>query len=91
MVVDAGAGHDADRGVRGRADIHLSLAPIEEYHLTLKSGCRIEDLRLEKWDSLAKAIVMSTSVAARIVALRDRAAQELDAPATVLLRADLVA
>ena len=27
--------------------------PIEEYHLTLKSGCRIEDLRLEKWESLA--------------------------------------
>jgi len=62
--------------------------PIEAYHLTLKSGCRIEALRLEKWDSLAKAIVMDTSVAARIVALRDRAEQEPDAPATVLLSAD---
>src|SRR3989454_11530000 len=59
--------------------------PIEEYHLTLKSGCRIEALRLEKWDSLEKAIVMYTSVAARIVAVRDRAEQEPDAPATVLL------
>jgi len=59
--------------------------PIEEYHLTLKSGCRIEALRLEKWDSLAKAVVMYTSVAARIVALRDQAQQEPDAPATVLL------
>src|SRR2546422_4121772 len=29
--------------------------PIEEYHLTLKSGCRIEALRLESWDSLEKA------------------------------------
>jgi len=37
--------------------------PIEEYHLTLKSGCRIEALRLEKWDSLEKAVVMYTSVA----------------------------
>src|SRR5467141_748094 len=62
--------------------------PIEEYHLTLKSGCRIEALRLEKWDSLEKAIVMYTSVAARIVALRDRAQQGPDAPATVLLSAD---
>jgi len=62
--------------------------PIEEYHLTLKSGCRLEALRLESWDSLAKAIVMYTSVAARIVALRDRAQQEPDAPATVLLRED---
>ena len=25
--------------------------PIEAYHLTLKSGCRIEALRLESWDS----------------------------------------
>jgi hypothetical protein len=56
--------------------------------LTLKSGGRIEALRLEKWDSLEKAVVMDTSVAARIVALRDRAEQEPDAPATVLLSAD---
>src|SRR5216683_2720057 len=62
--------------------------PIEAYHLTLKSGCRIEALRLAKWESLAKAVVMYTSVAARIVALRDRAAQEPDAPATVLLSED---
>jgi hypothetical protein len=62
--------------------------PIEEYHLTLKSGCRIEALRLESWHSLEKAIVMYTSVAARIVALRDRAQQEPDAPATILLSAD---
>jgi hypothetical protein len=62
--------------------------PIEAYHLTLKSGCRIEALRLEHWDSLAKAVVMYTSVAARIVALRDWAQQEPDAPATVLLSED---
>jgi hypothetical protein len=62
--------------------------PIEEYHLTLKSGCRIEALRLESWDSLEKAVVMYTSVAARIVALRDRAQQEPDVPATVLLSED---
>src|SRR3989454_540361 len=61
---------------------------VEEYHLTLKSGCRIEALRLESWDSLEKAVVMYTSVAARIVALRDRAQQEPDAPATVLLSED---
>ena len=65
--------------------------PIEEYHLTLKSGCRIEALRLAKWESLEKAVVMYTSVAARIVALRDRAAQEPDAPATGLLSEDACA
>ena len=62
--------------------------PIEEYHLTLKSGCRLEALRLASWDSLEKAVVMYTSVAARIVALRDRAQQEPDVPATVLLSED---
>jgi hypothetical protein len=61
---------------------------IEEYHLTLKSGCRIEALRLEKWDSLEKAMVMYTSVAARIVALRDRAQQAPEAPATEVLSED---
>ena len=62
--------------------------PMEAYHLPLKSGCRSEALRLEKWDRWAQAIVMDTSVAARIVALRDRAQQEPDAAATVLLSAD---
>jgi transposase Tn5 family protein len=62
--------------------------PIEEYHVPLKSGGRIEALRLEKWDRLAKAVVMDTSVAARRVALRDRAAQEPDAPATGVLSED---
>lgn len=42
--------------------------PIEEYHVTLQSGCRLEALRREKWESLAKAIVLYPSVAARIVA-----------------------
>lgn len=53
--------------------------------MTLKSGCRLEALRLETWEGLAKAVAMYSSVATRIVALRDRAHQEPDAPATVLL------
>src|SRR2546427_368555 len=73
---------------RGVARKYPCRWPIEEYRLTLKSGCRIEALRLEKWESLEKAVVIYTSVAARIVALRDRAAQEPDAPATVLLSED---
>ncbi len=62
--------------------------PSEAYHLTLKSGCRIEALRWPRWDRVDKAVVRSTSVAAQIVALRDRAQQEPDAPATALLRED---
>ncbi len=59
--------------------------------MTLKSGGRLAALRLTQGDSLEKAVVMYTRVAARMVALRDRAAQEPDAPATVLLREDACA
>jgi len=65
--------------------------PIEAEHWTLKSGGRIAALRLEKWDSWAKAVVRYTSGAARMVALRARAAQEPDAPATGWLSEDACA
>jgi hypothetical protein len=38
--------------------------PIEEFHLVLKSGCRMEDLRLETWDGLEKAVTGNAEVAA---------------------------
>jgi Transposase DNA-binding/Transposase Tn5 dimerisation domain len=62
--------------------------PIEDFHLTLKSGCRIEKLRLETADRLIKALVTYSAVALRIVALRDLARQRPDAPCTVILTTD---
>ena len=62
--------------------------PIEEFHWTLKSGCRVEDLRLETWEGLEKAVTVNAEVAARIVALRDLARETPDAPASALLSAD---
>ena len=38
--------------------------PIEEVHLVLKSGCRVEALRLETWDGLEKAVTVNAAVAA---------------------------
>ena len=61
---------------------------IEDFHLTLKSGCRIEELRLETADRLIKAILMYSAVALRIVALRDLARQSPDSPCTVVLTTD---
>lgn len=58
---------------------------IEEFHLTLKSGCRVEALRLERWERLTKAVVLYSMVAARVVSLRDRSRAEPEAPAGVLL------
>jgi hypothetical protein len=59
--------------------------PIEEVHLVLKSGCRVEQLRLETWDGLEKAVTVNAAVAARIVSLRDLARETPEAPALELL------
>ncbi len=61
---------------------------IEDFHLTLKSGCQIEDLRLETADRLIKAIILYSAVALRILALRDLARQHPTAPCTILLDTD---
>src|SRR5512135_55857 len=64
--------------------------PIEEMHLVLKSGCQVEDLRLETWDRLEKAVRVNAAVAARIVSLRDLARETPEAPALGVLEADEV-
>jgi Transposase DNA-binding/Transposase Tn5 dimerisation domain len=64
--------------------------PIEEVHLVLKSGCRVEDLRLENWDSLEKAVTIEAAVATRIVSLRDLARETPEAPALEVLSEDEV-
>jgi hypothetical protein len=61
---------------------------IEDFHLTLKSGCRVEALELETADRLIKALTIYSAVAVRIVAMRDLARQEPDAPCTTILSED---
>ncbi len=62
--------------------------PIEEIHLTLKSGCEAEALRLKTWDGLEKAVTVNAAVAARIVSLRDLARETPEAPAQQVLGED---
>ena len=64
--------------------------PIEEMHLVLKSGCRVESLQLETWDGLEKAVTVNAAVAARIVSLRDWATKTPEALAIEVLDADEV-
>ena len=64
--------------------------PIEEVHLVIKSGCRVESLQLETWDGLEKAVRVNAAVAARIVRLRDLARETPEAPALEVLEADEV-
>jgi hypothetical protein len=61
---------------------------VEDFHLTLKSGCRVERLELETAERLQKALVIYSGIAARILGLRDRARQEPDAPGTEALGED---
>jgi len=61
---------------------------IEDFHLTLKSGCRVEQMQLGTADRLSKAIVTYSAVALRIMALRDLARQEPTTPCDRLLNTD---
>ena len=56
----------------------------------LKSGCKVEDLRLETWDRMEKAVRVDVAVAARIVLLRDLARETPEAPALEVLSEDEV-
>ena len=62
--------------------------PIEEMHLVLKSGCKVEILRLETWERQEKAVRVNAAVAARIVLLRDLARENPEAPALEVLEKD---
>lgn len=58
---------------------------IEEFHLTLKSGCKAEQLELETAERLTKALILYSAVAVRIVTMRDLSRLEPDAPCTLIL------
>lgn len=61
---------------------------VEDYHCTLKSGCRVEHLELETAQRLSNALVLYAAVAARLVGLRDLARRDPDGPCTQVLSTD---
>jgi hypothetical protein len=61
---------------------------IEEYHLILKSGCRIEQLQFETAVRLMKMIAILAAVALRLLALTYHARLEPDLPCTQILTED---
>jgi len=66
--------------------IYMKRWKIEEFHLVLKSGCRIEQLRLGNAERLAKTILMYAPVAIRVLQLRDLARLQPEAPCTAVLK-----
>lgn len=58
---------------------------IEEVHLILKSGCRIEDVRFHTAERIEKALAIYTPVAVLILQLREWSRLEPEAPCTRIL------
>jgi hypothetical protein len=61
---------------------------IEEFHKLLKTGCRIEDCRLEESDRLANYIASMSIVAHRLCELTFAQREDPSAPCTVVLTED---
>jgi hypothetical protein len=60
---------------------------IEDVHLAMKSGCRIEAAQFETAERLSKLVTLCTPIAVRIVALRDGARLHPDMACTEVLSA----
>ena len=60
---------------------------VEEFHLVLKSGCRMEAQQYESAETLAKALAVLSGVATLILRLTYLARTQPDAPATLVLDA----
>jgi hypothetical protein len=55
---------------------------IEDVHLVLKSGCRIEERQFDAVDRIERALALFLNIAVRIVRLRDCAKKRPEAPCT---------
>ena len=61
---------------------------IEDFHLTLKSGCQIEKTQLKTAQRIEVLLAFLCAVAARVLALRQWARTEPDVPCTMALSED---
>jgi hypothetical protein len=64
---------------------------IEEFHMCLKTGCRIEARRLEHIDRLWRLLALCAPVAVRLLQLRQTVRALPDAAATAVMPAEMVA
>ena len=51
---------------------------VEDYHRMVKTGCKVEKMRLQEAEALMKVIAMQAWVATQVLRLRDAAKQEPD-------------
>jgi len=64
--------------VMGVLRIYRARWRVEDYHRMLKTGCKVEKLRLQDAKALMKVITMQAWVATQVVRMRDAANQEPD-------------
>ena len=64
-------------------DIYKKRWRIEDFHLILKSGCRVDKMQFGQPATLQKALALYLPIAARILHLRDSARLMPDACCTV--------
>jgi len=61
---------------------------IEDFHLTLKSGCKVEETQLKTAERIEELAAVLSAVAVRILQLRQRARTQPDSPCTDILSED---
>jgi hypothetical protein len=61
---------------------------IEDFHLILKSGCKVEETQLKTADRIEELAAILSAVAVRILQLRQRARTAPDSPCTEILSED---
>ena len=61
---------------------------IEDYHLTLKSGCKVEETQLKTAERIEELAAVLSAVAVRILQLRQLARTQPESPCTEILSED---
>lgn len=61
---------------------------IEDFHLILKSGCKVEETQLKTAERIEELAAILSAVAVRILQLRQRARTEPDSPCTEIVSED---
>jgi hypothetical protein len=59
---------------------------IEQYHMVLKSGCKVEELQLETSERLEKALALYSVIAWRVTYLKFLSEESADLPCTMVFR-----
>lgn len=63
---------------------------VEDFHQCLKTGCQIEQRRLEEANSLLRLLAILAPIAAEMLRLREQARLDPELPAAAVLPADLL-